>query len=312
MKIITFDEIRDLNISHKMSYNWIDYALRNRDKFIMPTKVRIPLTGSDYCNVMPCAMPEEKIFGLKVINRNTKRKEEGGLNLDSQILLYDYKTANLKAILDGNYITTIRTAAVAAHSAINFTNNFEVVAMLGLGNIAIAFGELFFPMVRNRITVKLLKYKDQAERFIDRFKNYNVVFQICYSYDELMEDSDLIISAVTYAENDFCQPSTYKAGCTIIPIHMRGFMECDREFDHIIVSDMIRAKGFKYYNDYKRVSITDDILAGNKKVRETPEERVLIYNLGLAITDLYFAHKIYALISTSGEREIKPKSNFYM
>lgn len=314
MKIISYSDIQKLNITPEQSYKWIDYVLRNRNKFILPTKVRIPLEGSDYCNLMPCSMPEGGFFGLKVINRSELRREQGSLNLDSQILLYDYATANLKAIMDGNYITTIRTAAVAVHSILNFVEKFETISMIGLGNIGVAIGDILFDLVKDKkFTVKLFKYKDHAERYIERFRRYsNITFITCDDYDTLMSESDLIISSVTYAESDFCNPSVYKKGCTIIPVHMRGFMECDLAFDHIIVSDMVRAKGFKYFDQYKKVSLTDDVLAGKISVRENEEDRVLIYNLGLAITDLYFASKIYEMAEGSDIEGLRPSKSFYI
>lgn len=314
MKLISFNEIKSLNITPQQSYEWIDYVLRNRDKFVLPTKVRIPLEGSDYCNVMPSSLPEGKIFGVKMISRNEGRRQHGDLSMDSQIMLYDYDTAYLKAIMDGNYITTVRTAAVAVHSVMNFAEEYKTIAMLGLGNIGIAIGDILFGLIKDKnVTVKLLRYKDQAERFADRFKEYNnVTFEICEGYDNLMRDSDLIISSVTYADSDFCSPDFYKPGCTIIPVHMRGFMECDLAFDHIVVSDMVRAKGFKYYDQYKKVTLTDDILFGNVPIRENPKDRVLIYNLGLAITDLFFAEKIYSMIDVEDSKELRPENSFYM
>ena len=314
MKLISFEQIKALDITPEQSYTWIDFVLRNRDKFVMPTKVRIPLEGSDSCNIMPCAFPEQRVFELKVINRSENRREKGELNLDSQILLYDYDTANLLAIMDGNYITALRTAAVAAHSVMNFAPRFYTLAMLGLGNIGVATGDILFGLIKERsITVKLLEYKNQAERFADRFSCYkNIKFKFVDDYNELMYGSDVIISAVTYAENDFCDPSVYKPGVTVIPVHMRGFMECDLVFDHVIVSDMIRAQGFKYFERYKKITLTDDILEGNVPVREKSTDRVLVYNLGLAITDLFFASQIYTMVDGTRVRELSPKDIFYV
>lgn len=314
MKLISFEDIKALRISSGQSYEWIDFVLRNRDKFVLPTKVRIPLEGSDYCNIMPCSMPERRFFGLKVINRSEKRREMGELNLDSQILLYDYDTANLLAIMDGNYITALRTAAVAAHSVMNFSPEFDTIAMLGLGNIGVATGDILFGLIKDRkVTVKLLRYKNQAERFAERFSGYtNLKFEIVDRYEELMKDSDVILSAVTYAEDDFCDPSIYKPGVTVIPVHMRGFMECDPLFDHVIVSDMIRAQGFKYFDRYKKVTLTDDVLDGKVLVREKSTDRVLVYNLGLAITDIYFAAQIYSMVEGTEIKGLRPDEGFYM
>ncbi|MBR1539882.1 MAG: hypothetical protein IJ629_01670 [Clostridia bacterium] len=317
MKILTYKDIKDLNISADEYYQWTDEVLRNRDSYIMPTKTRIPMRESDYFNVMPCALPSENSVGLKVITRNEQRREEGSLNLDAQIYLYSYDKCELLAILDGNYITTIRTAAIAVHTFLNLIDEYETVAMVGLGNIGTKIGDILFEKTKNKkYTVKLYKYKGQEERFIERFKQYtNINFVICDTYDELMKDSDAVFSSVTFAEEDFCDASVYKEGCLVIPVHMRGFMGCDLTFDHIIASDMERIKNFKYYDQYKKLSSTDDVLFKGKTLKEKASDRVIVYNLGLSITDLYFASKIYHLANNKVEDldiTIYPEEKFYI
>ena len=312
MKIITMNDIKKAKIDYYQYLSWIDYPLRHREDFVFPTKSRITLNGSNYCNLMPCALPSEDILGIKIINRNEKRRQLGRLNLDSQVLLYSYNTCELKAVMDGNYITTVRTAAVAVHTIMNMVNDYEVVSLVGLGNIMCAIGEMWFPTIKKKTIIKLIEYKNQAERFIERFSNYDLIeFRICKSYDDLMRDSDLILSAVSYIENDFCSYTIYKKGCTIIPIHLRGFMECDKHFDNIVVSDLIRARGFTYYDQMKRVTYTDDILNKKEEVRKNKDDRVIIYNLGLAITDLVFAEHIYREINNKDDIVLGTNKKFY-
>ena len=74
---------------------------------------------------------------------------------------------------------------------------------------------------------------------------------------------------------------------------------------HIVVSDLIRAKSFKYYDQYKRLLYTDDVLNGTVNLRNSSTDRTLIYNLGLAITDMYYAAKIYQMMDMKETPEIK-------
>lgn len=314
MRIITLKDIKENEIEYAQYLDWIDYPLTHRSEFIFPTKSRMGLNGSDYCNLMPCALPSKNIMGVKIINRNERRRELGRLNLDSQILLYSYDTCELKAIMDGNYITTVRTAAVAVHSIIKMAGEYNVVSLIGLGNIMNAVGEIWFPTVSKKTTIKLMDYKDQATTFISRFSRFDKIeFIVCSSYEELMSDSDLVLSAVSYIENDFCDQKIYKKGCTVIPIHLRGFMECDKTFDNIIVSDLIRAEGFKYYSEMRKISYTDDILLGKETARRDKGDRIIIYNLGLAITDLYFADRINQIIeSQTNQIELGTNNKFYI
>ena len=313
MKVISLADIKEQHIEYEKFVGWIDYPLRHREDFIFPTKGRMNMEGSDYLNTMPCALPDENVMGVKLINRNEKRRLNG-LNLDSQILLYSYDKCELRAVMDGNYITTVRTAAVAVHTIMNMVDEFQVVSMIGLGNIMNAIGEMWFPMFDRPVVIRVMNYKDQASNYIRRFQKYsNITFEVCNSYEELMDRAELVISAVSYTENDFCEPELYKKGCTIIPIHLRGFMECDRSFDNIVVSDMVRAKGFKYYDLMKKVTYTDDILNGSKKVRDNPDDRVIVYNLGLAITDIWFAHKLYnELQNCIDDIELGTSDKFYI
>lgn len=319
MKIITFEQIKKLSISPDEYYNWIDDVLKHREEYQMPTKTRIKLGESDYFNVMPCATPEKDDFiGTKIVSRNDLRHRKGGLNLDSQIYLYKQSTCELLAVMDGTYITTVRTAAVAAHTFLNLVNDYKTIAMIGLGNIGTSIGEILFPKLPKdkEIKIKLFKYKDHAERFQKRFQKYHQInFEIIDNYNDLMKNSDVIISSVSFVEQDFCNEKIYKPGCTIIPVHMRGFMECDKTFEHIIASDMERIKGFKYYDSYKKLSSTDDVLFNHKPLRERPTDRVIVYNLGLSITDLYFAGKLYNKLSSKIAdipEQLAPIDNFYI
>lgn len=305
---ITKAEIENLNISAKEKYEWVDFVLKNKKNYILPVKTRIPLNESDYFNVMPCVLPSENILGLKVVTRNANRRKKGKENIDGDILLYSYEDFLPLSLIDGSYITTIRTAAIAVHSMLNFmpSNLFDKgyeckISMLGLGNIGNEIGRILFEFLRNKsFTVKLYKYKDQAEQFIEKFSNYsNIKFEICNSYDSLMSNSDVIFSSITFTENDFCSPTIFKKPCIVIPVHLRGFKECDKYFDQVITSDLESIKKFENYNYMKKLLYIDDIIL-NKENFDI-NKRSIIYNLGLAIYDLFFASKIYKKIKNAGE-----------
>lgn len=290
---ITKEQIENLCITAQEKYDWVDRTLRNKSEYVLPTKTRMPLKESDYFNVMPCALPSENVLGLKVVTRNENRRERGLPNIEGDILLYSYDDFLPVALIDGAYITTIRTAAVAVHSLINFAKKRDVIAMVGLGNIGTEIGNILFDLVKNEnITIKLFKYKDHAEKFAQKFAHYtNLTFQFCNTYEELMADSDVVVSSITFIEGDFCNPSVFKEECTVIPVHLRGFKECDKLFDHVITSDLVSIKKFQNYALIKKLSYIDDLIKDVENYKA--DKRTIIYNLGLAVYDLYYAAKIY-------------------
>lgn len=302
---ISKEDIESLAITAKEKYDWVDTVLCKKQNYVLPVKTRMPLKETDYFNVMPCALPAENVLGLKVVTRNENRRERGLSNIDGDILLYSYDDFLPIALMDGSLITTLRTAAVAVHSMFNFTPKEVLdspnltIAMVGLGNIGTEIGNQLFEFLsdRSEYIVKLFDYKDHADRFMKHFKDYtNIVFDKCSTYDELMRGSDVVFSSITYADSDFCQPSVYKNNCTIIPVHLRGFMECDRSFDQVITSDLESIKKFRYYGEIKNLSYVDDLIAKRNRNEDLHlGNQRIIYNLGLAVHDLYYAKKIYDL-----------------
>ena len=292
MKFITANDIEKLHIKPSELYTWAETTIHKISSASIPNKIRMNFDNAEYAHFLPAALADENVLGCKVVTRSMKRT--GGA-IDADILLYKKNSLNLYALIDGTFITSARTAAVAVYTMFKAAVNYDVIAMVGLGNIGTLIGDILFDKIKEKkITVKLFKYKNHAERFIERFRSYeNITFEIYSSYDELMRNSDVVFSCVSYIENDFCSPSNYKKGVTIIPVHLRGFMACDKEFDHIITSDLENVKNFKYYADFKRLSDWNDIEEGGVAVRNNPDERILIYYSGLGIYDILFAKKIF-------------------
>lgn len=236
------------------------------------------------------------VAGVKLVNRYVDRVPA----LDAKILLYKYSTGLMDAILDGNEITAMRTGAVAVHSAMLIARkDFSTVSMIGLGNIMRHTADIFFDIFSDRkLVVKLYNFMGEGERFVERYNDIkNVEFVLCDNYVDTFSGSDLIFSAVSYMDGDFCDEKTYKKGCTIIPIHTRGFMGCDLTFDKVFGDDTGHLHEFKYFDKYKSFAEIAEVLSGEKKGRESDDERILVYNIGLAIHDLYYSKRITELLN---------------
>lgn len=311
MKIITHSDIMSLNISPLDAYDWCEYVIKNKGKSILPAKISIKPQEGVFCNVMPCYFGE--FGGVKAVTRYPHREP----SLDSQILLLDTATGVTKAVIDGNFITALRTGAVCVHSLLQFAvKDFSVIGLMGLGNVARATMLILLAKVCDRrLTVKLLKYKDQHEKFADRFKEFdNVEFVFCDTANQVARDSDVIISAVTYAANDLCDDSCFKPGVVVIPVHTLGFTNCDLFFDKVYADDYNHVKHFKYFDKFKSFAEVSDVVLGKSPGRENNSERILVYNIGVAIHDIYFAGRIYDIIGENAkDMEFDPpKDKFWI
>ena len=300
--IISQEKIVSLSISPSDCVKWVEEGFLKKDLAQMPAKLSVHPQGEDFMTTMPCLLPEEngiKRFGIKVVNRIESQKPA----LSSIIYLYDALTGHLLAIMDGDWITAMRTGAVAALAARLFKKDkTDTYSMIGLGNIARAVAMCLIADNKNTpITIRLMRYKDQAEQFMEKFKDANhVTFKIIDDKEQLISEADVIISCVTVAtELLFPNDSLFKKGVTLIPVHVRGFQNCDLFFDKVFGDDTDQIRNWKYFSQFHQYDELHHVLQGANPGRTSQEERILSYNYGLALHDIVFASKIYEHIKNT-------------
>ena len=132
MKIIDFDAIRNLNIPLSEMYDWTATVWKEQDEFLLAAKISIWQGESGRFMTMPCVLPKYNIAGVKFISRNVD--DANGIPArNSNILLQSLTEHGLIAVMDGTFITTMRTGACAAYNAINFAKKeSKTLALYGL------------------------------------------------------------------------------------------------------------------------------------------------------------------------------------
>lgn len=225
------------------------------------------------------------------------------------MMLYNANNGELLALVDCDWITTMRTGAVAAVSAKALRkSDAQVYGVVGLGNTARATMLCVLEAEPEKhFHVKLLRYKNQAELFIDRFKDYNnVSFEILDDINELARTVDVFISCITSANGLLVEDEgTFQRGVTVIPVHMRGLQNCDTTFDRVFGDDTEHVKGFKFFPQYKDYNEIGEVLAGRDQGRKSEEQRIINYNYGLALHDVVYASKIFELVANKDVPNIK-------
>lgn len=292
MKFLDFDKIKSLDLSAEEMFSWTEDVWKKQDKFVYATKQHIWDGDSSRYIIMPAIYPEGDVAGVKFICRNVD-DFEGLPKRNSNIMIQRISEHGLYGVLDSTYLTNMRTGACAYYNAIKFARRDpQSLAIYGLGLAARAFMFFWSSLYKSPIRVKVLRYKDQAEAFIDKYKDNPLLhFEKCNTIEELF-NSDIIVSCVSFARKEICPDYIYKEGCTVVPVHTSGFQNCDLFFDKVAIDDVGHVQGYRYFEQFKSkmIKITD---AANCRIpfRENENQRIVIYNGGLAIFDLYFAMK---------------------
>ncbi len=298
MKIITFEDIKNLNISPKLCFEWVNDMILHKNDTILPAKISMKPIDGVFCNVMPCMLGNDGKYyssGVKIVNRYPDRVP----SLNSKLILLDAENGNFLALMDANWITAMRTGAVAAHSIILLAkSDFLEIGILGLGNTARATLLILSAMLPNKkLNIKLLKHKEQEVLFTERFKNYtNLKFTYAENEEDLVKGSEVIISAVTYLPKNICEDKYFEEGVLVVPIHTLGFTNCDLFFDKIYADDYNHVHHFKNFEKFKQFAEVSDVVNGKAEGRTNDKERILVYNIGVSIHDINFAQHIYELI----------------
>lgn len=293
MRIVTDKEISDLGISPERCVEWVTESFLMKDRAQLPPKISLHPQGSDFINTMPCILPQEyHTFGCKVVSR-IKGSHPA---LKSKMMLFDTLSGEMTALVDTDWITAMRTGAVAA-LAINTLRSYsaKVYSFIGLGAMGHSTLDCFLATNRDKsLVIRLKRYKDHAEKTMERYSSYrNVEWEISDTIEDLVSGSDVVVSCITDADGILVEDmSLFKPGVLVVPVHTRGFQNCDTIFDKVFADDEGHVKGFKYFNEFRQFGELSDVLSGKIPGRSSDEERILSYNIGLGLHDVLFAHKI--------------------
>ena len=302
-----------MHISPVDCYHWVSDMIEKKGEAMLPPKISLKPMDGVFCNVMPSIVGEAG--GIKVVTRYPERVPA----LESFLSLFDVQTGEVLALMDATWITAMRTGAVAAHAVIHLAkSDFSTIGMVGLGNTARDTLLVLAEVLKDKkLTINLMKYKGQEEDFAQRFAGYeNLTFQMVDTPEALVGGSDVVISAVTYAPNNLCADEYFKKGVLVVPIHTLGFTNCDLFFDKVFADDYGHVCNFRYFDKFKRFAEMTDVVTGKVPGRESDEERILAYNIGISVHDVYFASRIYSMIPQNmqlPEVELNtPKQKFWI
>ena len=297
MKTITSQDIKTLNISPAECVDWVESAFKLKSGCQLPAKVSVHPAGNDFITTMPCVLPAEyDRFGVKVVSRINGRFPA----LKSDLMLFDSRSGELLALVDCDWITAMRTGAVATLAIKTFRNSqAKEYAFVGLGSTARAtLTCLLETSQTEHLNIRLFKYKDQAEKIIEEYKDYrNVTFSVVDTMESLVDGADVVVSCITDAQGVLVENvDLFKPGVLVVPVHTRGFQNCDTIFDKVFADDTDHVKGFRYFSQFREFHQIEEVLKGEVDGRADDKERILSYNIGLGLHDVYYASRIYELL----------------
>lgn len=164
-----------------------------------PKAVILPPDGR-YMMAALAAMDDPPLLAVKVVVLNPRNSDRGLPQINGLVTMLDSETGLPVAILDGNWITAVRTAGLSAVAAKYMAReDSSVAAFVGCGVEAHshlqAFGDMY-PLKEIRV---FGRGKTNIDRLCQAAGSLKLSSVICGSGEEAVSEADLIISSVTYS-----------------------------------------------------------------------------------------------------------------
>lgn len=263
---------------------------------------------------MPAYLEEENITGVKIVNVHPGNPDRGLPTVMALIVLISPETGAPMAIMDGTYLTDIRTGAAGGIAAKYLARkDSKVIGLVGAGNQAKtqlkALCEVFEPELV-RVTSRT---KESSEQFIREMAN---ITPCEIRYEENIKkvcDCDILVTT-TPSRKPIVKAQWINEGTHInaIGADAVGKEELDPELlirSKIIVDDVIQAlhsgevnvplsKHYISENDIH--AELGEVIVGLKPGRTNDEEITIFDSTGLAIQDVASAHLVYERAVSKG------------
>jgi alanine dehydrogenase len=279
-------------------------------KAVMPVRLVVPLPQiQGRITSMPGYLTEDKALGMKVVTYFHNNPEQNLPAILAMVMLFSASTGKMIAVMDGSYITAIRTACASAMATKALANpETPVLGILGAGVQAQAHIQAL-RRVRELSKIKLYSPSGISAANVKKELEQiaGVPIEIAKSAEETVRNSDLVVAATT-AQEPILKFEWLKPGAHVNAV---GSHRPDsREIDGATVArskvvvdsrDAIMAECGDILLAIKEKSITEndiyaeigEVLAGVKPGRSSASEVTLYKSVGIAIQDVATAQLVY-------------------
>ena len=262
---------------------------------------------------MPAYSEEMSAAGLKIVNIMPGNPEKGLPASIGQVLLIDGETGEVKALMDGTYVTALRTAAASGAAFDLFgRKDAKVGALIGTGSQAMCQLEAMLcsrPLKEVRVAAR--NY-EKTKAFVSKARtelgSYGAEIIACADTNEAVDGADLI-TLVTVSGTPVCSAEYFRPGCTISAVGAYTydmqeldpgvFEKCGKiYFDSVdaVLSesgDILRPLDEGILSKDQFTGDIGEYLLGKIPGRETEDEIIVFENVGIGALDLMTAAGIY-------------------
>lgn len=269
----------------------------------MPPKLGIHTRPDAFSHAMPAYIPAMHAAGVKWISAYPQNYLLGLPYIAGLIILSEEESGLPYAVMDGAWITAYRTAAATVLSARYLARpQSKVAGILGCG-------------VQGRSNLEALAATFPIERVYAHDIQPHIQQQYCREMRaklgieiigvatprQAVAQSDLVVTAtpiqkhpIPTIERDWLQPGAFASSLDFGSYWSAASLQ---QMDKIATDDLPQYHLYKTSGYFEHIpdpyADLSELVTQQKPGRETPEERTLTINLGMAMEDIAVAVEVY-------------------
>jgi ornithine cyclodeaminase/alanine dehydrogenase-like protein (mu-crystallin family) len=269
----------------------------------MPPKIGIHTMPDAFIHAMPASIPVQKAAGMKWVGGYPSNSELGLPYITGLLILNDPQTGVPVALMDCTWITAQRTGAATAVAAKYLARpESGTVGILGCGvqgRSNLEALKVLFPLK------KVYAYDQHADRTVgyaqEMSRRHGIEVIPVNDPKQAVVASEIVVTAgpILRLPHATIQPGWLSEGAfaSLVDFDSYWHPSALHEVDKFCTDDVPQLHHYRdigYFQDIPAIHADlGELVTGRKAGRQTPSERTIACNLGLALEDIAVAPLIY-------------------
>lgn len=275
-----------------------------------PLRYSLPFNEDNRYLVMPALSDELKIVGLKTVTVAPNNTKIGKNTIVGSVILSDYETGETLAVLEGSYLTKIRTGAISGVATRYLAReNAKTLCVIGTGGQAqglieavLAVRDIERIQFYNRTYDKAVNFSKQIEK---DHNHLNLV--VCDDVETAIADADIIVTATNAQTPVFKQRleqgvhvnavGSFKPDMQELP--SQAIVDADKVVVEAVeaaleeTGDLINPVSEGVFGQNHLHGELGHIVASKLEGRVSEDEITIFKSVGIAIVDIVVANYFY-------------------
>ncbi len=278
------------------------FAARAANAAVAVPKLSVYTKTGPFFQALAGALDEPPLAALKWVGASPANAGRGLPHINALVVLNDLATGVPVAIMDGNWITTVRAAAVTAVAARHLarpesaTIGFVACGLQARSHLAAL--RVGFPIRR---VYACARRRGTAEAFAREARREGLEAVVAGEPRRAVEASDIVVTSVPAAPGlvPFLDPAWLPPGsfASLVDLGRSWLPDGLTLIDRLVTDDHEQSRAIaaagKLPPAIRFRADLADVVSGRQPGRRSPEERVVFIAPGVALGDLAIASLIY-------------------